>query len=146
LSIEAVERITAKMRRARLEPNYFQALTSQRFDFARIYVEVIDQDHPRPGDRLKVFEAVARLAVTDVVVLKLLEKGVDALEQWWKDVEQRPVVDLAACKILSRMLAKLEGMEQQIAGYKRDTAISSDIESRRRELEYSGGALQASIG
>ena len=84
LSIEAVERITAKMRRARLEPNYFQSLTSQRFDFARAYIEVVDQDNLRPGDRLKVFEAVARLAAADVVVLKLLEKGVEALEQWWR--------------------------------------------------------------
>lgn len=146
LSIEAVERITAKMRRARLEPSYFQVLTSQRFDFARAYVEVVDQENPRPGDRLRVFEAVARLAAADVLVLKSLEKGVEALEQWWKDVEQRRVADLAACKMLSRMLSKLEGMEQQIAGYKRDTAVASDIESRRRELEYLGGALQASIG
>lgn len=146
LAIEAVERITAKTRRARLDPNYFQALTSQRLDFARAYVEAIDQDNPRPGDRLRVFEATARLAAADVVLLKSLEKGVDALEQWWKDVERRPVVDIAACKILSRMLAKLEGMEQQIAGYKRDTAVSSDIASRRRELEYRGGALQTSIG
>ncbi len=44
------------------------------------------------------------------------------------------------------MFAKLEGMEQRIAGYKRDAAISSDIESRRRELEYRVGVLQASIG
>lgn len=146
LSIEAVERITAKMRRARLEPNYFQALASQRFDFASTYIEAVDQDNLRAGDRLRVFEAVARLAATDVLVLKSLEKGVSALEQWWKDVERRPMVDIAACKILSRMLAKLEGMEQQIAGYKRDTAVSSDIASRRRELEYRGAALQASIG
>lgn len=146
LSIEAVERITAKTRRARLDNNYFQALISERFDFARAYVEAVDQGNTRPGDRLRVFEAVARLAAADVVVLKLLEKGVQALEQWWQDVERRPVADFAACKILSRMVAKLEGMEQQIAGYKRDIGVASDIESRRRELEYRGAALQASIG
>lgn len=38
LSIEAVERLTVKLRRARLEPNYFHALTTQRFDFAPAYV------------------------------------------------------------------------------------------------------------
>lgn len=146
LSIEAVERITAKLRRARLEPSYFQALIAQRFDFARAFVEAVDQDNLRPGDRLRVFEAVARLAAADVVVRDLLEKGVDALEQWWEDVERRPVADFAACKILSRMLGKLEGMEQQIGRYKGNTNVSSDIEARRRELEYRGGALQASIG
>ncbi|QNO27842.1 putative DNA binding domain-containing protein [Sphingopyxis sp. OPL5] len=146
LSIEAVERITAKVRRARLEPNYFASLTSQRMDFARSYIEAVDLDNPQNGDRLRVFEAVARLAAADVIILKLLEKGVGALEQWWKDVERRPVADISACKILSRMLAKLEGMEQEIAGFKRDTSVSSDIASRRRELEYRGGALQASIG
>jgi hypothetical protein len=146
LSIEAVERITAKMRRTRLEGGFFQNLNGQRFDFARAFVDALDREFPRPGDRLRVFEGVARLAAADVVVLDLLEKGVTALEQWWGDVERRPVADIAACKILSRMLGKLEGIEQQVAGYKRDTAAVADIESRRRELEYRGGALQASIG
>lgn len=146
LSIEAVERITAKVRRVRLDPPYFQALTTQRFNFARAFIEAVDQDNPRPGDRLRVFEAIARLAAADVVVLNLLEKGVNALEEWWQDVERRPVADLAACKILSRMLDKLQGMEQQITRYKGDTTVSNNIESRRRELEYRGGALQASIG
>ena len=81
-----------------------------------------------------------------VVVLELLEKGVAALEDWWRDVENRPVADIAACKILSRMLGKLEGIEQQLAGYKRDTAAVLDIESRRRELGYRGAALQNAIG
>ncbi|MBA4790225.1 MAG: putative DNA binding domain-containing protein [Rhizobiales bacterium] len=146
LSIESVERITAKLRRARLEPFYFQSLISQRFDFARAFIDAVDQENPRPGDRLRVFEAVARLAGADVVLLDLLKKGVDALEVWWDDVERRPVADYTACMILSRMLGKLEGMERQIGRYKGDTTVSSDIEARRRELEYRGGALQASIG
>ncbi len=146
LAIEAVERITAKMRRTRLEQSYFGILTGQRFDFARAYIDAVERENSRAGDRLKVFQAVARLAAADVVVLNLLERGVDALEHWWKDVEKRPVADISACKILSRMLSKLEGIEQELAGYKRDASVSSDIESRRRELEYRGGALQASIG
>lgn len=46
-----------------------------------------------------MFEAIARVAAADVVVLKLLEKGVDALEQWCKDVERRPVADFESCKV-----------------------------------------------
>lgn len=145
LAIEAVERITAKIRRTRLEPGYFNSLLGQRFDFARLYVDALCRAHVRAGDNIRVFEGVARLAAADVVVLELLEKGVSALEVWWSDVERRPVADLAACKLLSRMLAKLEKIEQQLAGYRRDTVATSDIESRRRELEYRGGALQASI-
>ncbi len=146
LSIEAVERITAKIRRSRLDGSYFSALLGQRFDFARAYLDTIERENTRGGDRLKVFEAVARLATADVVVLDLLKKGVAALEQWWNDVEMRPVVDLSACKILSRMLAKLEGIERQLVGYKGETTVASDIESRRRALEFRGGALQASMG
>lgn len=146
LAIEAVERISAKMRRARLEQNFFQKLTQERFDFARTYIEAVKQDNPRPGDRLKVFEAVSRLAVADVVVVSLLDMGVEALEQWWNDVEQRAFADITACKILSRMLSKLEAMEQQINAYKREATISDAIELRRRELEYRGAQLQASIG
>jgi hypothetical protein len=44
------------------------------------------------------------------------------------------------------MFATLEGMARRSAGCKHDAAASSDIESRRRELEYRGGVLQASIG
>jgi hypothetical protein len=146
LAIEAVERVTAKLRRTRLEASYFNSLLGQRFDFARVHVDALDRLNPRGGDRLRVFEGVARLAAADVVVIDLLETGVSALEDWWSDVERRPVADLSACKLLSRMLGKLEKIEQQLAGYKRNTAATSDIESRRRELEYRGAALQASIG
>ncbi|WP_161633187.1 MULTISPECIES: RNA-binding domain-containing protein [unclassified Labrenzia] len=146
LAIEAVERITAKIRRTRLEQHYFNTLIGQRFDFARAYFEAIDHMNARAGDRLRVFEGVARLATADVVLINLLEKGVTALEEWWGDVERRPVADFSACKLLSRMLGKLEKIEQQLAGYKRDTEVASDFESRRRELEYRGAALQSSIG
>jgi hypothetical protein len=146
LAIEAVERITAKLRRTRLEPNFFQSLVSQRFDFARAYIDALNREFTRDGDRLRIFEGVARLAAADVVVLDLLETGVEALERWWRDVENRPVADFAACKILSRMLGKLEGIEQQLAGYKRDKGAVADIESRRRELSYRGAALQNAIG
>lgn len=146
LAIEAVERITAKLRRTRLETGYFNILLGQRFDFARAYIDALDRSNPRGGDRIRVFEGVARLAAADIVVIELLEKGVSALEDWWRDVERRPVADVSACKLLSRMLGKLEKIEQQLAGYKRDTVATSDIESRRRELEYRGAALQTSIG
>lgn len=146
LAIEAVERVTAKLRRTRLDPSYLSSLLGQRFDFARAYVDALDRSHARGGDRIRVFVGVARLATADVVVIDLLEKGVSALEEWWQDVERRPIVDLSACKLLSRMLGKLEKIEQQLSGYKRETLATSDIESRRRELEYRGAALQTSIG
>jgi KaiC/GvpD/RAD55 family RecA-like ATPase len=146
LAIEAVERITAKLRRTHLEPGYFNALVGQRLDFARVYVDSLDRLHTHSGDRIRVFEGVARLATADVVLTNQLEKGLSALEVWWHNVEGRPVVDLAACKLLSRMLGKLESIERQLAGYKRDPGAASDIERRRRELEFRGAALQASIG
>ena len=146
LSIEAVERISAKIQRARIEPNYFTELVQQRFDFANTYVEAIERECKHPGDKLKVFEAVSRLANADFVVLFLLEKGVIALEQWWDDVEKRPVADISACTILISMLGKLEGIEQRLADYKNDTDAPKKFEARRRSLEFRGGALQASIG
>ena len=146
LSIEAVERITVKIQRARLEPNYFNILVKQRFDYASAYVDAIERGCARPGDKLKVFEAVSRLANADLIVLSLLEKGVTALEQWWGDVEKRRVADIAVCTILNRMLGKLESIEQRLAGYKKDATAPDKIESRRRALEFRGGALQASIG
>lgn len=44
------------------------------------------------------------------------------------------------------MLFNLEAMEQQIAGYKRDITVSIYIATRRHDLKYRGGELQASIG
>jgi hypothetical protein len=53
-----------------------------------------------------------------------------ALDHTWATI--RPLDgDHILCRE-DRLLAKLERMEQQIAGYKRDAAIVSDIESRRR--------------
>jgi hypothetical protein len=146
LAIEAVERVTAKLRRTRLDPVYFNSLVGQRFDFARAYVDALVRSHSRGGDRIRVFDGVARLAAADVVVIELLEIGVSALEDWWRDVESRAIVDLSACNLLSRMLGKLEKIEQQLAGYKRDTGATSGIERRRRELGFRGAALQTAIG
>lgn len=146
LAIEAVDRVTAKLRRSRLEPSYLNSLLGQRVDFARAFVDALDRSYVRGGDRIQIYEGVARLAAAGVVDIDLLEKGVCALEEWWRDVEHRPVTDLSACKLLSRVLGKLEKIEQQLAGYEGDTVMIRVIESRRRELEYRGAALQSSIG
>jgi len=146
LSLEAVERITAKVRRTRLEVGYLNDLASKRFGFAKAYVSAVELENSRPGDKLRVFEAVSRLVTADVVVFDLLEKGVAALEQWWKSVEARPVADISACTILNRMLGKLEGIEHKLINYSGGTALSKKMGSTRRELGFRGGELQASIG
>ena len=71
LAIEAVGRITAKISRQRLEPSFFAKLTSSRFDFARNYVSTLDLMHLLPGDKLQVFEGVARLADSGVILSDL---------------------------------------------------------------------------
>lgn len=146
LAIEAVERITAKLRRTHLDPGYFNALVSQRVDFAREYMASLDRLHTHPGDRIRVFEGVARLAAADVVLTNQLERGLSALEAWWHNVEGRPVADLAACKLLSRMLGKLENIERQLARYKRNPGAVSDIERRRRELHLAVPRFRPLLG
>lgn len=146
LSLEAIERITAKIRRARVEPSYFGELSAKNFDFARIYINSVEKECIRPGDRLQLFEAAARITSLDILLDDLVRKGILALQIWWRDVESRPIVDVAACKILGRMLTKLNGIEQRLISVKNDTKLIREIEAIHRDLEFRGAKLQASVG
>lgn len=93
LAIGAVEQITLKLNRQRVEQAYFARLTNARFDFARDYVNSLDGYYSRKGDKLFVFEGVVRLAELEVILTDLVRSGLNALTNWWKDVEERPFID-----------------------------------------------------
>ena len=108
LAIEAVEHVTRKTNKFRLESSLFQSLISKRFDFAREYINALIISNPRPGDKLRIFEGVFRLAESNVLISDLINVGLSALDLWWTDVEGRPILDRAACVILSKQLRRLE--------------------------------------
>lgn len=139
LAIGAVEKISQKFSRARRE---FSELRGQRFQFARAYVDALNRLHPRAGDRLSVFEGIWRLAEADVVLDDLVRIGLSALEAWWGDVERRPVIDLAACRILARQLSRLERVEGQLAAYGRsDLPVTREVSHARFDLAHRGAKL-----
>lgn len=142
LALAVVERLTGKFSHRRLESSYFESLNRARFDFAREYLGAVERLNPRPGDKLKVFEAVVRLAAASVILLDLLRKGLSALQTWWLDVEQRPVIDRTACAILSNQLRRLERIQKQIEGYGVATpAILSEISKTSRDLAFRGAQI-----
>jgi len=144
LSIEAVEKIMAKTSRQRLDQALFNTLASMRFEFAREYVAALEHLSPRAGDKLKVFEGTVRLADAGVFLFPIVKTGLSALQTWWGDVERRPVVDLAACGILSRQLSRLENIERQLVSSNVSSSHVATISNARRDLAYRGAKLSAS--
>lgn len=139
LSIEAVEKIGTKIEKHRLDPAFFSRIASDRFDFSKQYVQALDRLHPRAGDRIHVFEGVARLADVNVVLTELLKFGLNALLTWWTSVEGRPVVDEVACAILGKQLRRLEKIERQLKSYgSASIEVLDEIAIVSRDLSHRG--------
>jgi hypothetical protein len=115
LSLEAVERISFKLQRQTVTPNYLQTLLGFRFDLAREYFDSTSRDASSPGDQINLFEAVIRLTEYDVFLSDLIRRGVAGLVLWWSSVEVRPVIDETARIILSRQLRRLNNLEKQVS-------------------------------
>lgn len=144
LAISAVEKVSRKFSRSRIDKRQFEELGAKRFGFAREYVAALNQLHPRNGDKLSVFYGVFRLAEVDVVLGDLVRIGISALEAWWNDVERRPIVDLAACGILNRQLSRLERLERQLREYGRtQSSILIELERARLDLAHRGARFAA---
>lgn len=142
LAIAAVQKVSRRFVRSRLEKRQFDELNARRFQLAREYVAAVDRQNPRAGDKLAVFEGVWKLAECDVVLTDLVRTGISALGAWWEHVERRPVVDLAACSILNRQLGRLERLERQLNAYGRnDSPLLAEIERVRHDLAHRGARL-----
>jgi hypothetical protein len=140
--IEAIEKITAKTSRQRLEPNFLNTLVIDRSSFARAYVAALDRFNNRDGDKLHVFEAVARLIDIDVVLPDPIKTGVEALKAWWGDVESRKYVDRAACSILVKQLRRLDKMQRQLSNDKTiNPKILEGLSKTSKDLGHRGAQL-----
>ncbi|MDO8982313.1 RNA-binding domain-containing protein [Cypionkella sp.] len=146
IALEAVEKISAKIRRTRIEQSFLSELTKKMTDLAKQHVDCVERDNMRPGNRIKVFEAVSRISTSDIISADMILKGLDSLNIWWLDVEKRPIVDVTACEILQRMIGKLNGIEARVATGSSTTKIIKQIQDTRRDLEFRGATLQASLG
>jgi hypothetical protein len=142
LCIEAVEKISYKISHHRLDQGYFSKLVGSRSGFAHEYIKELNRSNPRPGDKLRVFEGVSHLADAQVVLSDLLKAGLTALETWWGDVEERPIVDQIACSILGKQLKRLDKMGEQYATYGHaDDPLLTRVSGVRRDLAYRGAKL-----
>lgn len=141
LSLEAVERISAKIARVKLDKNFFNELTTARFDFARGYIAALERANPRAGDKLRIFDGIVQLAEADVILTDLVRVGVTALQQWWSDVEKRPVVDSTARTILKRQLLRLEKIQAQLKSYNAANPAVLEIDAARHDLAHRGAKL-----
>lgn len=145
LAVEAVERITAKFAKIRIEKPYYDALNGRRLHHAHEYIRALDRMHPRAGDKLNVFDGVARLADADVILADLLSVGLNALDAWWRDVEARPFVDTTARTILLRQIKRLEQIERQLSvlGTERSVTLKAKTAQARMDLAHRGAQLSA---
>lgn len=142
LSINAVEKVSRKFSRVRLDKQLFDELSAARFTFAREYINALEQTSPRPGDKLVVFEGLWRLAEAGVVLVDLARVGISALRAWWVDVEARPVTDVTACTILNRQLSRLERLERQLTDYgQSQSPVIRELRRSRLELAHGGAEL-----
>lgn len=142
LAIGAVEKISLKFSRLRLDRRQFDELKTQRFRFAHEYISALGHNCPRPGDKLVVFDGIWRLAETDVVLVDLVRLGLSALQAWWGDVETRPIVDQTACRILNRQLSRLERLERQLTEYGRSQSpVLTELSHSRLELAHKGARI-----
>lgn len=146
ITIELVERISAKIERARIEPNLFNDLSQKMLDFAKLHIDCVEKMNPMAGDKIRVFEATVRLSTANVLISGIIQKGIQSLSAWWLDVERRPIVDLAACDILQKMLGKLDSIEARMAAISPSAIVISQIREARRDLEFRGAALQTALG
>lgn len=146
LAVAAVEKVAARIARARVHPTLFKMLTDRMMGFARAYVSALQQVNKRPGDKLRIFEGVARLSQSEVVLSHLIGIGISALNDWWTDVEHRPIVDVEASAILLRQLRRLEKIGRQYAVVGSETSgLQKQILDAIRDLEYRGGKLAGGI-
>lgn len=146
LAIGAVEKIARRIDRSRLEKSLFQSLTAQMWGFARAYIGSLQRLSPRPGDRLRIFEGVARLSQANVVLSDLIGIGITALKDWWTDVEHRPIIDTEAANILLRQIRRLEKIGQQYAAVgSSSSGLQMQIKDAIHDLEFRGAHLSEGI-
>jgi hypothetical protein len=146
LAIAAVEKISARIARSRLERGFFTSLTEQMAGFARAYIASLQRLNTRPGDRLRVFEGVARLSEADVVLSDLVGIGITALLDWWTDVENRPITGGEAPGILLRQVRRLEKIGRQYTAFgTKSSGLLKQISDVTRDLEYRGAKLSGGL-
>ncbi|GBD47036.1 hypothetical protein METY_0249 [Methylopila sp. Yamaguchi] len=144
LAIGAVERISKKFSRLRLEKRQFDELNSHRFGYAREYIVALDRLNPRSGDKLNVFDGIWKLAESDVALVDLVRVGIVALQAWWSDVEGRSVIDTTACHILNRQLGRLVRLERQLRDYGlTQSSVFDELARARLDLAHRGARLVA---
>lgn len=139
LSFEVTQRISLKLRRQTVSTSFFERLKSLEFDFAREYFSAVQQQYPRAGDHLYIFEASIRLSELGVFLSDIIKRALSALSSWWGSVETRQVTDDAAREILSRQIRRLAGLERRLLELKRqNTELIEQIVATSHDLAFRG--------
>jgi hypothetical protein len=146
LAIEAVEKTTSKLSRQTVEHLLATSLRTQQVNMAREYLSALSRQHNRPGDGVKIFEGIVRLAETEVILPDAIKLGLTGLEDWWAEIEKRPVRDYANCSDLKRQLSRMERIERQLSSYATiDEKLLPFMIEVRRDLEHRGGEFSKQL-
>lgn len=143
LSISSIERIEFKISNQSLAPQYFIKLRNEQMRLSKEYIEALHSENPRPGDKLDVFSGVLKLVNARVVTLGVIKNLCESLSEWWRDVENRPVLDLKACDILHDQLFRLLQIPNLISSDSpQKEEILRIVEDANRDLGFRGAALR----
>ena len=93
---------------------------------ARRYVSLVDQMAPRPGDRLKVFNAVYDAFICHVSESAIVLLGAVALLNWAHDVFRRVGFDANAAAILESKLSDLADIIEHVDDERYDRSRLAD--------------------
>jgi DNA polymerase III delta prime subunit len=146
LAISAVERIDRKISSQSLALDYFKNLKYHQEEFAIKYMKALHYYYTREGDYLDIFNGVYKLALARVLSFRHISDGCKCLEIWWRDVENRRVVDTQACDILQHQLKKMTQIKNLTNPKSREADKIFDlIDKTHRELSFRAGKLQSKM-
>lgn len=141
-ALEIVEKINKKIASQAINPAYFEALCQTKMKFAYFYIDALEKTNVRNADKLEIVNAVITLFDIDVRSAQLLLKATKALDQWFTDVEKRPVLDLTALNILKQKLAIFETIKAALTkGRATNDNLLNMIDNNIRTLGFRGGKL-----
>ncbi len=135
-ALEVIEKISHKISSSHLQESYFEKLCKEQSRFSSMYMRAMEADNPRKGDQLEIINAVIRLFHLNVYSKYLFNTAIKALSEWFLDIENRPILDKTALKILQEKIAMLRNIEKKLP-----SGTPEHADTKIRDIEHRAALL-----
>lgn len=135
LAEQAVAFISRRMRVQQRTHADREYAWNKKLNFARLFLDETTAANPRPGDQIKIFEALVTLTDFDVYISEFVVRGLDGLSNWWSDVERRAYIDDSAKNMLKNSLSKVERMERLMLRVAKEP-LADELHRRQLDLAH----------